>query len=720
VNILLIDNYDSYTYNLFQLFAQVSGEAPTVLVNDDPRIAGIDPATVDAVVISPGPGRPQHATDLGWCGELLTAYPHLPVLGVCLGHQTIAYAAGAKVVEGTARHGHLSRIRHDGRELYAGIPQDFTAVRYHSLAVAEPVPAALTVTARAEDGTVMGVRHNRLPRWGVQFHPESIATEHGAALVRNFLDLVRTRSAPAARPPSTPAARPPSAPAARPPSTPPAQPDPVPRTDESFTATTTAPPEPVAPLRILVGAIDRELDGARVFTELFGTSPYAFWLDASLVEPGRSRFSFLGDAAGPLAERLTYRVGTGEVRLTRGTEESTVSGDIFEVLRARLAGRRAVPVDLPFDHIGYVGYLGYEVKADCGGTNAHTAPTPDAAWLFADRFVAIDHEQGRTYLVAATTDTGTEIAAGQAWIAATTARISGLAQPSTVDVREPEPDPAGATLARDRDRYLADIARCADELRRGESYEICLTNQLRLPAVVDPLEYYLTLRRLNPAPHAAFLRFGEVAVLSSSPERFLRVDTDGLAEIRPIKGTAPRHADPATDERLRASLAGSAKTYAENLMIVDLVRHDLGRVCEVGSVAVPRFMATETYPTLHQLVSTVQGRLRPEVDAVQCARACFPAGSMTGAPKIRTMEIIDRLEGAARGIYSGALGYFGLAGSADLSVVIRTAVVTPDAVRIGAGGAIVLDSEPADEFDEAMLKAAALIRAHRVASRLSH
>ena len=187
MRVLLVDNHDSYTYNLFQLLARVLGEEPRVLTNDDPGWADFDPSSVDAVVVSPGPGRPQTARDLGRVPELLQ-HTGLPVLGVCLGHQAIAHLAGAEVSSAPEpRHGHLTRIRHDGAGLFAGVPQDFTAVRYHSLAVPEPLPETLVATAWSEDGTVMAVRHRDRPLHGVQFHPESILTEHGDRLVANFL-----------------------------------------------------------------------------------------------------------------------------------------------------------------------------------------------------------------------------------------------------------------------------------------------------------------------------------------------------------------------------------------------------------------------------------------------------------------------------------------------------------------------------------------------------
>jgi para-aminobenzoate synthetase len=271
--------------------------------------------------------------------------------------------------------------------------------------------------------------------------------------------------------------------------------------------------------------------------------------------------------------------------------------------------------------------------------------------------------------------------------------------------------PAALSVARPRERYLEDIGASVDHLLAGDSYEICLTNRLTADLDVDPLDLYRRLRRVNPAPFAAYIRLGDLAVLSSSPERFLRVGRDRVAEARPIKGTSSRGATAAEDAALAAALAADGKSRAENLMILDLLRNDLGAVCEIGSVEVPEAMAVESFETVHQLVSTVRGRLRPEATAVTALGSCFPPGSMTGAPKLRTTEIIDELEGAARGVYSGAIGYLGLGGGADLSVAIRTIVLAHGRAQIGAGGAIVLESDPQREWEEMLLKAAAPLRA---------
>jgi para-aminobenzoate synthetase len=202
-----------------------------------------------------------------------------------------------------------------------------------------------------------------------------------------------------------------------------------------------------------------------------------------------------------------------------------------------------------------------------------------------------------------------------------------------------------------------------------------------------------------------------MSVLSSSPERFLRVDRDRAVESRPMKGTAARAAHPIEDAFRAAELRRDAKTRAENLMIADLVRNDLGRVCELGTVEVPGLMVVESHATVHQMITIVRGRLRPDADALDCVRAAFPAGSMSGAPKLRTLEIIDRLEGRPRGVYSGTLGFLSVNGTADLSIVIRTLVASPDGLTVGAGGAIVAASDPEDELAEMLLKARPLLEA---------
>jgi para-aminobenzoate synthetase len=271
-------------------------------------------------------------------------------------------------------------------------------------------------------------------------------------------------------------------------------------------------------------------------------------------------------------------------------------------------------------------------------------------------------------------------------------------------------------LRHDRDAYVKRIDKCLDEIRDGESYEICLTNAVVLHLDADPVATYTQLRQLSPVPYGALLDFPGVAVLSASPERFLSVGRDGVAESKPIKGTRPRGRDAVEDAALKDDLLSREKDRAENLMIVDLVRNDLNRVCEIGSVHVPRLFEVETYAPVHQLVSTIKGTLRADQSAVDCVRAAFPGGSMTGAPKLRTTQIIDDLEQGPRGVYSGALGWFSLSGATDLSIVIRTLVFAEGRVTFGVGGAITALSDPDEEFEETVVKSKAMVSAVLAAS----
>jgi para-aminobenzoate synthetase len=329
--------------------------------------------------------------------------------------------------------------------------------------------------------------------------------------------------------------------------------------------------------------------------------------------------------------------------------------------------------------------------------------------VFADRAIVFDHRTGTTYLLALAEDD--EETAALTWLQDTAEALADLAWVQPVDCPSDAPAPATRLRLRDdRDAYLRNIDTCQEEIRAGETYEVCLTNVVTAEAHIDPWLSYRFLRRTSPAPFAAYLRFGDVSVLSTSPERFLRVDRGGVMESKPIKGTRPRGCTDAEDALLVADLATSEKDRAENLMIVDLVRHDLGRCSTVGTVKADPVFQVETFAAVHQLVSTVRAELREDCSAVAGVRAAFPPGSMTGAPKIRTMEIIDRLEAGPRGVYSGAIGYFSLTGAADLSVVIRTVVMNGRDISYGVGGAIIALSDPEDEYEETAVKATPLLR----------
>ncbi|HVF79665.1 MAG TPA: chorismate-binding protein, partial [Solirubrobacteraceae bacterium] len=565
---LLIDNYDSYTFNLYQLIASVTGEEPVVVRNDEADWSALAGHRWDRIVVSPGPGRPERERDLG-IGRAALAQREIPVLGVCLGHQGLAHVHGGSVVRADEIvHGRISRVFHRSEGVFAGIPQGFHAVRYHSLVVEPALPPQLEAIAWADDGTLMAIRDRHRPAWGVQFHPESIGTEHGEELVANFVALSPDRRRPRgarALPRSTvvPGGRPPA--------------------------------RSSGAVQVAHRVLDTVADAESAFATLFGEHEHAFWLDSSLVDPALSRFSFMGAAMGGLGRQVRYAVGGSRLTVTHGAESRLHEEKLFHYLSRELARLHTDNPELPFDlNGGFVGYLGYELKADCGATKAHESELPDAFLLLADRIVAIDHELGRTHVLAISDGSAAEVAAADDWLTATQDALATL--PELGEPRMLDHDQAALefTLSRGREHYKANIETCKRLLESGESYEICLTNKLALPPLRDTFELYRVLRRVNPAPYSAYLRMREGAVLSSSPERFLRATRDRTVEAKPIKGTARRGADPAADTAARDALARSPKDRAEHLMIVDLLRNDLGLVSQIGSVHVPKLMDVET------------------------------------------------------------------------------------------------------------------------------
>jgi len=687
VKTLLVDNHDSYTYNVFHLLAAASGSEPMVVNNDAVSWRVLTRMDFDAIVLSPGPGHPSRWHDFGVCRDILS-HSEVPVFGICLGHQGIG-----NLLEGTvnrapmAMHGRLSRVMHEGKGLFRDVPQGFSVVRYHSLAITTPPGPEGHVVAWSEDGVVMGVEHTKRPIWGVQFHPESISTEYGLKIAQNFFALAADYQRP-----QKPAGRATIAPRAT---------KPAPRT---------SPREQGGEMELRM----RELEGAApteyVYEQLFAEHDPSFWLDSADAPTWLAQCSYMGTTAGADRCFVSYDVDSGEVLVNRSGVETVQQKSIFDYLHREM-GR--IEVDPPEGVErgligGYVGYLGYELKADCGSPNVHSSDMPDAAMMLANRVVAVDHTKGKTYLFALCRDEDSE---ADLWLDAAEELVRGaIAEPPAERPPAPPMDPGGHVSfhsGRGRESYLADIARSQAELLAGESYEVCLTDQFSTDASPEPFELYRQLRRANPSPFSAFLRFGENAIVSSSPERFISVDRQRQVMARPIKGTISRVDDAAEDAARVKELGEDEKTYAEHLMIVDLLRNDLGVVCDLESVEVPELMVIEPYATVHQMVSTIVGRLEDGRSAVDCVRATFPGGSMTGAPKERTMEIIDGLEEEARGVYSGSIGYFGADGSTDLNIVIRTIVMRPGRTTIGAGGAIVMQSDPQEEFDEILLKARA-------------
>ena len=407
----------------------------------------------------------------------------------------------------------------------------------------------------------------------------------------------------------------------------------------------------------------------QAYSTLFAGTTNSVWLDSG--EGATSGFSFVGSGSRIL------------------------SSEVFDELRRM----PSVPESAP---LGWIGWLGYELRGETMGVELeHGSRYPDAGLLWVDRGLLFDHATGAITFVALA-DAWTPPL--KRWLARS---LKALRSP--IKLAPAEPAQADVRWRYTDDEYLGMIRDCQAAIVEGEAYQLCLTTEAVVDVRPDPLAAYLALRRSSASHHGALVRVGEVAVLSASPETFLRIEPGGLIESKPIKGTRPRGDTAAHDAILRVQLLGSDKERAENLMIVDLVRNDIAKVSEIGTVSVPSLLAVETYPHVHQLVSTVQGQLAAGLSPVDAVVSCFPAGSMTGAPKQRATELLNGLEKRARGIYSGALGYFAADGTVDLAMVIRSIVLDPVGATIGSGGGITALSLPEEELDEVRLKAAALL-----------
>ncbi len=526
-------------------------------------------------------------------------------------------------------------------------------MRYHSLVVdSESLPGNIEITAwSADDEQVMALAFRDRPWHGVQFHPESVGTEYGKELLANFLEMAKPGHRPSG--PLFPA---------------------------GGKEKGGSPPARKIPFRELPWA-----DPEAVFVRNFGEAPASFWLDgpgwgATCMGRAESVFNL---RENPLQ---SFQAWHGRLGLTADRQTPW-------------SGYRGGPVG-QFDYEMHRHMLKDPIPSPSEGSRGQTELL--GRWMIPEGFLAFDRAGRRAFAA-------WENQAPPMWLQ----KIMDAWNPSP-----PIPE-TGAGLPPfskwsprlPREKYIGRVRALQKDIAAGESYEACLTHAFSAESEADPLSVYRRLRRKNPAPYAAYFAFPDVKILSASPELFLELLRDGILRSRPIKGTRPRGRKPGEDAALREELANHPKELAENRMIVDLTRHDFSRVCALGSVRASSLFEIEEHPAVFQMVSEVQGRLDPELDFPDVFRACFPGGSMTGAPKERTMECLSAQENGLRGIFSGALGYFTGGDSFRLSMVIRTLENRGGAWRIGCGGAVLAESDPDAEWEEACLKARSVIDA---------
>ncbi|KAK4046506.1 para-aminobenzoate synthase, (PABA) [Microbotryomycetes sp. JL201] len=746
---LILEHHDSYTRNLLALFNEIvkldggslwhanGWQDRVVIVNVDSIswtdfVSSILP-NIDCIILGPGPGSPHKEQDFSWPTRLIQEFgDELPIFGLCLGHQGLATTFGASVRPAAApRHGQMTKVCHSADELYGGVPNEFDSVQYNSLTVdPSSIPSDLEPIAWAENQgqqEVLALRHRTKPLWGVQYHLESVCSRFGARTLSNFLRLalrhLRTINKTAQR----------------------ALPHYITRLSTSLESVVKSRQLP-SPLWRVQSTVIGNLTGLvpeHVFRRFVkGKNRLGeIWLDSARAS-GKPQSSHLFQPTATWSYSAHSRTITIRDRDLKSTEMVLDQGHSFFTHLDRAQQRlkeKTTPHSDPTrtPPLGFVGFFGYEMREESMPLSRREQADPEppqAEFALASAILTFDHESDSWSASALVKDdcfdeTDAHDLAGfglsqREWDAWTSELSSSFAllQAASNDEWVDNVNVGSPWLSRPRpsvcrEQYIEAIEEAQSRIRSGDTYELCLTTQFRskvsADVAQDPFDLYLGLRNGNPAPYSSYFRLpmSNLALLSSSPERFMHIDKEGWIEMKPIKGTVKRvRHDPQEDERRRKALEADEKERAENLMIVDLSRNDLLASCEVESVQVPNLMVVETYETVHQLVTSVVGKLKPGVGPVQAVEQAFPPGSMTGAPKLRSLRILHDLEGRqSRGVYSGAFGYVAFDGTTDLSVVIRTLILRGDELSLGAGGAITHLSDPAKEWEEVLVKVDAVV-----------
>ncbi|WP_350343070.1 aminodeoxychorismate synthase component I [Proteinivorax tanatarense] len=439
---------------------------------------------------------------------------------------------------------------------------------------------------------------------------------------------------------------------------------------------------------------------------IFKDKDYSFILDSGMDQDKLGRYSFIGFE--PL---VTFKSKGDKIDIIDSGKRTTVFGNPFSELK-KLYSRYKFDYDTDLPFIGgFVGYLSYDLChyiEKLPRKAVDDVYIPDCFMGLYDGVIVIDHKKNKVYVTALGINDDPQVVVGRV----TSELFEGEKQLNNEEqsIQRKQPPSVSLTSNFTKDEYLKAVHKVKEYIKAGDIYQANLTQRFSGKVEENPYNLYKKLRKINPAPFASFINFGEGYVISSSPERFIKVKND-VIETRPIKGTRPRGDTPEEDIKQRKDLLSSEKDKAELLMIVDLERNDLSKVSQTGSVEVTELFHLEQYATVYHLVSTIKGLVKKECDAIDCIKATFPGGSITGAPKIRAMEIIDELEPTQRNIYTGSIGYIGLNGDMDWNIVIRTIVYKEGKVYLQVGGAIVWDSDAESEYQETFDKAKALIAA---------